>query len=122
MAKFVDYSPAVKRQMEKSIGKALASIGLKWEEIATMEINAQPRFGGSPGMGAVDTGLMRSSNTHQVDRAKKEVVVGNPLNYALYTTYGTWKMPRRPWFQNSIEKYVEDYQIVVEDALGKGFG
>jgi len=54
-------------------------------------------------------------------RARKEVVVGNPLNYALYVTYGTWKMPRRPWFQNSIEKYVEDYRAVVNDALGVGF-
>ena len=120
MAKFVDHSPAVKQQMKKNIGKALASIGLKWEEIATMEINNQPRFGGSPGMGAVDTGVMRSSNTHQVNMAKKEVIVGNPLNYALYVTYGTWKMPRRPWFQNSIEKYVDDYHTVVIDALGMG--
>ena len=115
--KFTDNSSAVRATAERAKGRALEMLGLKWQEIAAMEISAQPRFGGAPGVGAVDTGLMRGSNVHEVDLRNSQVVVGNSQRYALYVTYGTWKMPARPWFQNTVDsRYIADYRNVVKQA------
>ena len=118
---FNDNSSAVKTQMEKNIGKCLESLGLQWVNNASIEINNQPNFGESGGSGAVDTGLMRASNTYRVEKTNKHTIVGNPLNYALYTTYGTWKMPQRPWFQNSINNHMRSYEDVANAILENGF-
>jgi len=112
--KFVDNSAQVKREVRKLIGKALTAIGIEWQRIATLEINAQPQFRDNAiiGQGAVDTGLMRASNEYRVNVSVAEVVVGNRLRYALYVTYGTYKMPQRPWFQNSILNYTKEYENI----------
>ena len=124
VVKIIDNSAKVKKQLRKNIGRALSDLGNEWEIVAAEEIMAQPRMGSMAGsaLGAVDTGLMRDSNTHVVDLESGELIIGNPLNYALYTTYGTWKMPARPWFQNSVLEHSERYKKVVEEALKEGFG
>ena len=121
--KFIDNSAKVKKQLSKNIGRALSNLGHEWERVAAEEIEAQPRMGPMAGsaVGAVDTGLMRDSNSHIVDFGSGELIIGNPLNYALYTTYGTWKMPARPWFQNSVLEHSERYREVVAEALREGF-
>ena len=120
--KMIDKSGKFKKQMVININAALSRLGREWESVAREEIERQPRMGPMAGaaMGAVDTGLMRDSNTHRVDFEKQELVVGNPLNYALYTTFGTWKMEARPWMQNSVLNHGERYMGVVVDALRKG--
>ena len=57
---FQDNSQAVKTQLEKNIGKALTMMGYKWQEVVTMEMNAQPRFGPNAegALGIVDTGRL----------------------------------------------------------------
>ena len=59
---FQDNSQTVKAQLEKNIAKALTAMGYKWQEIVTMEIDTQPRFGPDAGgtMGIVDTGRLMS--------------------------------------------------------------
>ena len=46
---FQDNSQAVKAQLEKNIAKALTAMGYKWQEIATMEMDTQPRLGPDAG-------------------------------------------------------------------------
>ena len=129
---FQDNSQAVKAQLEKNIAKTLTALGYKWQEIVTMEINAQPQFGHSQGarvtgkgrtnrpgggMGAVDTGRLRGSMEFEVDTANKQVIVGTDVEYAPYVFMGTWKMPARPALQNSALDYANDYQAIAEDIL-----
>jgi len=114
---FRDNSAAVLAAFERAKGKALAMIGLKADEIQAMEISIQPRFGGGSGMGAVDTGLMRASVGHQVNQQNSEVIVGNSADYAIYVTMGTWKMPKRPFLQNTLLNYGDDYRDMVEQAF-----
>ena len=118
--KFEDNSPAVKAAFAKAVGRTLNALGMKWQEIVTMEIDSMPRFGklkDTGAMGAVDTGRMRASMEYTVDKGKKEVTVGSIINYALYVTYGTWKMPRRPFFQNSGFNYDREYEKVAKDNM-----
>ena len=111
--RFIDNSERVKKEFNRLIGKALTAIGIEWQRIATLEINAMPNFGTGAGRGAVDTGLMRASNEYIVNVDAAEVIVGNTVNYALYVTYGTWKMPQRPWFQNSVLNYKKEFENIV---------
>ena len=57
---FQDNSQAVKAQLDKNIAKTLTAMGYKWQEIVTMGIDMQPRFGPDVGgaMGIVDTGRL----------------------------------------------------------------
>lgn len=123
LLEIADNSARVRAMMESNIGRALADWGRDWELVAAIEIETQPRFGSLAGssIGAVDTGLMRDSNSHRLDQDRRELVVGNPLNYALYTTFGTWKMAARPWMQNSVLGHSERYRAVVARALSDGF-
>lgn len=119
----VDKSTKFRSKMIANIGAALSELGSEWETVAREEIERQPRMGPMAGtaMGAVDTGLMRDSNTHRVNFETFELSVGNPLNYALYTTFGTWKMEARPWMQNSVLDHRDRYRDVVVNALRRGF-
>jgi len=120
--KVIDNSAKFKKQLATNINSALSRLGSEWESVVREEIERQPRMGPMAGaaMGAVDSGFMRDSNTHRVDFEKRELIVGNPLNYALYTTFGTWKMEARPWMQNSVLNHGDRYMGVVVDALRKG--
>jgi len=110
-------------RLDRGIDQALNELGREWEQVAREEIEAQPRMGPMAGsaMGAIDTGLMLESNGFAVDRRSKQLTVGNPLNYALYTTFGTWKMEARPWMQNSVLNHRERYRDVVADAIRDEF-
>ena len=58
---FQDNSKAVKKELDRRVKKALTMLGYKWQEIAAMEINTQPRFGPDAKAGAlgmVDTGYL----------------------------------------------------------------
>ena len=117
--KFKSYKPQVKAKFKRAVAGTLEALGMKWQEIVVREINTQPRMGKLAGnaTGAVDTGRMRSSMEYVVDKGKQEVTVGSNLNYALYVTYGTWKMPRRPFFQNSGFNYDKQYKAVIKGVM-----
>ena len=75
---FKDNSAAVLRQVEKNIGHALHGMGLKWEEIASMEITSIPRLpDATPGMaavGVVDMGTMRVNLEAEIAKRTKELL------------------------------------------------
>ena len=121
--------------------KNLESLGLKWQEIATTEVNKQPRMGekAKGAMGAVDTGRLRASLSYITNNkqsgfngsrvpesqdkdvltgrsGKDEVIVGSNINYALYVDQCTKKMAKRPYLTNSVANYLDDYKTVVTDV------
>lgn len=118
--KHTSYKKQVKTQFERKVGRALSAIGHTWERLAAEEIHAQPKFKNKQtvGRGAIDEGAMLNSNAHVINKQRREITVGNNINYALYVTYGTRKMPARPWFQNSILNHIEDYEAIVEAEFG----
>jgi HK97 gp10 family phage protein len=103
---------AVESQFERNIVKTLTAMGLKQNELASKEITT---------MGAVDTGRMRASSSFQVNAQNKEVLVGNSADYAIYITMGTRHIDARPFMQNSINNYQNDYNEIVDAAMGEGF-
>lgn len=118
--KFVDYSAKVKAQMERNIESALTAVGEQWKsQLAPAAIMAQPKFGPTPGSGAVDSGVMIASNVFQTE--KRAVVLGNEAPWAIFVTVGTWKMPQRPWLQNSVFSNVGTITQTFKTHLGKGF-
>ena len=112
-AEFIDHSDEAKAKLEKNIGKALTMIGLKWREVVTKEITD---------MRAVDTGRLRGSMTSKVDTANRQVIAGTNVEYAPYVNYGTSRMPARPFMENSVINYKDDYKEIVASVLGEGFG
>ena len=117
--KFKSYKPQVKAKFKRAVAATLEKLGEKWHELVVREIHVQPRFGKLAGnaTGAIDTSHMVESMEYAVDRKKQEVTVGTNVNYALYVTHGTWKMPRRPFFQNSGFNYNKQYKAVIKGVM-----
>ena len=117
--KFTSYKPQVKAKFKRAVAGTLEALGMKWRELVVREIHAQPRFGKLAGnaTGAIETSRMVGSMEYVVDRGKQEVTVGTKVDYALYVTYGTWKMPRRPFFQNSGFNYDKQYKAVIKGVM-----
>lgn len=115
--------------------RALETVGIQAEGDVKDEITD---------VGAVDTGRLRSSITHQVDG--DSVYIGTDVDYAFYVHEGTGKYavgggtpkerwvyrdeltgefrmgyPQRPrrFLKNAIERYLDDYKEIVKECLSK---
>ncbi len=84
--------------------KLIREVGLKafqgMERACLLVENDAKRF--SP----VDTGRLRASLTHEIERSKNEVVgrVGTDVEYAVYVEYGTSNMSAQPYLRPALEK------------------
>jgi len=110
---FTDNTAAVLAQFERNKAKALVSVGIHAQRRATEEITR---------MGAVDTGRLRASIAYQAEPANDEVVIGTPVEYAIYVHEGTYKMTGRPFIKDAVLNYQGDYRKIIEQELGEGFG
>jgi HK97 gp10 family phage protein len=119
---FKDHSGEVKAQMDKNIGKALEAIGLKWQEIVTREMT-EVKWKNKKGdlVDIIDTGRLRGSMDYKVDPANQRVVVGTNVEYGFRVHFGTSRMPARPYIDESVQNYKEDYQEIATKVLGEGF-
>jgi HK97 gp10 family phage protein len=75
----------------------------------TVEANTKPRV-------PVDTGTLRRSITHRVERAGERGVVGTNVNYAVYVHEGTWKMRGRPFLEQGLAASRATIDQMLEDA------
>ncbi len=57
-------------------------------------------------MGAVDTGALKNSITHNVDHNKVEI--GTNVEYAPFVHDGTFKMEGRPFLQNAVDEHMTE--------------
>ena len=96
----------------EAIARALEIIGLKAEGYAKQYLTDQ---------GAVDTGNLRNSVTHQVDGENQTVEVGTAVEYAVYVELGTSRYPHpRPYIRPSIELYLDEYEDIIKSELKNG--
>lgn len=92
--------------IDQNIGIALEAIGEQCENNAVFEITA---------MGAVDTGHLRGSITHTTD--DDAAYVGTNVEYAGYVEFGTSKMAPRPYLENALINYANEYKQLFEDYI-----
>ena len=90
----------------EAITRALEKIGLMAEAYAKVEITNQ---------GAVDTGNLRNSITHEA--RENYVVVGTNVEYAPYVELGTHKMKERPYLKPAIDNHLPQYKEIIKQAL-----
>jgi HK97 gp10 family phage protein len=57
-------------------------------------------------MGAVETGTLKNSITHNVE--DKAVEIGTNVEYASYVHDGTSKMEGRPFLQNAVDEHMTE--------------
>ncbi len=109
--------------------KILYAIGLEWLKICTVLVTENK---------IVDTGRLRASlsfitqknkgqNTSTTvtqvsdqltgSAEKDELIVGTNVEYASYIENGTYKMSSRPFLNNSVMYYADDYKNLAEDIL-----
>lgn len=103
-----DNIPSIEAEVEAAVGRALEMIGLQAEKHAKEALTKQ---------GAVDTGRLRNSVTHQVI-SENAVAVGTSVEYAPYVEFGTSRgMDPRPYIKPAVENYQNEYKIIIENEL-----
>lgn len=102
----MDNSELMIQAAHEQIDKALKTIGLKAEGYAKKNLSDK---------GAVDTGRLRNSVTHQND--KDTVYVGTNVEYGVYVEMGTSKMRSRPYLGPAITEHVNEYKEILENEL-----
>ena len=105
---------------ELALNRAMEMIGMQAEAVCEM-------FGGKKEeayskseltrQGAVDTGRLRSSMTHEVTDSGTAVIVGTSTEYATYVEAGTSKMPARPYLRPAVQDHLEEYKRMIESQL-----
>lgn len=105
--KFVDNSEQFKDGMAEKIKVALEKIGLQAEANAVYEITA---------LGAVDTGNLRNSISHD-DDGVDTAYVGTNVEYAPYVEMGTSHMEGRPFLKQAVQNHADEYRSIAESEL-----
>lgn len=71
-----DHTSEAKRGMDEAVNRALEAIGLQAESYAKLELENDPR--------RIDTGNLRNSISHNVQKSEQSVYVGTNVEYAVY--------------------------------------
>ena len=115
---FKDNSAAVKRQMEKNIGAALEALGINFTSYSMEEMD-RIIYHTPPIPGSERTGLLRNSQSYQVNRQDKEVIAGNAASYAAHVHFEglTRNWGGRPWMTNTLNSKQAQLQAVVAEVF-----
>lgn len=112
-------------KLDSDTKKAVNSCALKVER--DIKANMTPDGPSAPGEApAVDTGRLRASITHRVEKESGEVVgyVGTNVEYAPWLEFGTTRMKARPFMMPAIERNREwirnKLTAVVKDPASAG--
>ena len=129
-----DNRKQVKGQVEEAIVRALEICAGKAETYAKTNLTRQK---------AVDTGALRNSVNHKVDKAKLVAYVGTNIEYAPYIEFGTgiyyvggrrtswtykdsdgqWHMTNgmraRPFLKPAVADHQEEYKNIIQSELSK---
>lgn len=102
---FKDYSKEVLSAEKDAVSRALAAVGVKWQQNVTPLI-------------PVDTGRLRASMKYEVQEGQKQVIVGSDVEYASYVELGTKRQKAKPYLKPSILDYREDYRQMIIQIFG----
>ena len=97
----------VQGELSRKMPVILEALGIEAEGNAVKEITT---------LGAVDTGRLRASITHEHDN-ESAAYVGTNVEYAPYVELGTYKMAARPFLRNAVVDHVNDYKKILEEGL-----
>lgn len=64
-------------------------------------------------MGAVDTGILKNSITHEVSEEESKVKIGTVVEYAPYVHDGHGQQQARPFLQDAIDDNVDTIQRIL---------
>lgn len=111
--RFRDNRLRAKTSLRKSATDIITRKALEVEDNAkrSMQGGGRPHQPSRPGQPPrVDTGLLRSSITHEVesDLFSVEARVGTNVKYGLFLEIGTEKMEPRPWLRPALMKALGD--------------
>ena len=107
MAEVKWYGDKVIKSMEDAISKALEASALVVE-------------GAAKNLAPVDTGNLRNSITHEVE--KKEARVGTKVEYAPFVELGTVKMAAQPYLNPALEMNKGNIRKIFADAIRREVG
>jgi len=112
---------AVLSQHNQNISKTLQAVGLQYTSNTMKEMDATIYHQPTSDSGYKRTGLLRASQTHQMDTPNREVVVGNSAHYAPFVELGTRHIEARNFMQNAANDYQQEYGDIAKEFMGEGF-
>lgn len=68
----------------------------------------------------VDTGRLRNSITHMVEKEEHAAVIGTNVEYAPFAELGTVKQKPQPYLRPAIENHISEYQNILENEVKRG--
>lgn len=108
---FQDNSGLYKNAAKEAIERALEAVGTQAESHAKRNLTES---------GAVDTGRLRNSVTHEVRMSEDAVYIGTNVEYAPYVENGTRRMKARPYIVPAASGHSAEYRAIIENELKKG--
>lgn len=120
--KIIDNTRLVEEALPEQIYRALRIAAETAEGYAKKEITEKK---------AVDTGRLRASISHKVDKENKCAYIGTNVEYAPYVEFGTGQraepgmggnqsikgMAPRPYLRPAIANHVEEYRSIMTEEL-----
>jgi HK97 gp10 family phage protein len=104
MISFRSNRPQVQRAIDDAVDATLEAIGLYVEGEAILRC-------------PVDTGNLKGSLTHKVDKPDKEVHIGTNVDYAAYVEKGTSRMRAQPYLEPAVMNNVSNIKQIAERGL-----
>lgn len=107
MAELKWYGDKVIKNVEQAVSVALEASALVVE-------------GAAKNLAPVDTGNLRNSITHEVE--KNEARVGTNVDYAPFIELGTVKMAAQPYLNPALDNNKNNIRKIFADAISKAVG
>ncbi len=104
------YRVEVEKKIDSDIDKKMALVGRLVENEAKVNVSKSP-----PEHPQVQTGQLRSSITHEVEKTRDETtaLIGTPVKHGLYLELGTVKMQPYPWLLPAVESNREQIKEII---------
>jgi HK97 gp10 family phage protein len=65
----------------------------------------------------VDTGRLRNSIAHIVEKSESVAYIGTNVEYAPYQEFGTSKISAKHFLRNAAQNHTQEYKSILENAL-----
>ena len=101
---YQSFIPEAKKALSEAEERTLEAIGVFVEGEAIVRA-------------PVDTGNLRNSLSHQVDHDDRAVVIGTPVEYAVYVEKGTSRNKAQPYLTPAIEDNIDKINKLASEMM-----
>ena len=101
---FVSHKDDLLKAFDSKTEKALETIGLVAEGYAKR-------------MCPVDTGNLRNSISHAVDKSDNSAVIGTNVKYGPFVELGTSKQSAQPYLRPAAQDHASEFKYIVETIM-----